>query len=209
MKTQTRQTQARITPQNALDMLKEGNRRFLTQDPLPRGLLTQVKDTESGQFPFAVILGCIDSRVPPELIFDQGIGDIFSVRIAGNVISGDVLGSLEFACRGAGARLILIMGHTACGAVKGAADAVRMGHLTGLVQKIQPALDAISAPADPALRDSRNLSFINQAARQNVLLSLDALRTQSPLLNQMEQNQSIRIVGSMYDVSDGSVEFYE
>lgn len=209
MKAHTRETQAKMTPRIAFETLKEGNRRFLTRSPIQRNLLTQMKDTAEGQFPFAAILSCIDSRVPPELIFDQGIGDIFSIRIAGNVISDDVLGSMEFACRIAGAKLILVMGHTGCGAVKGAADAVKLGHLTGLVEKIRPALQAGDDPAQAHLRNSSNRDFVNRAAERNVLLSVDALRTRSPLLREMEEGGDIGIIGAMYDVAAGSVEYRE
>ena len=198
-----------MTPRIAVETLKEGNRRFLTRSPIQRNLLTQMKDTAEGQFPFAAILSCIDSRVPPELIFDQGIGDVFSIRIAGNVISDDVLGSMEFACRIAGAKLILVMGHTGCGAVKGAADAVKLGHLTGLVEKIRPALQADDEPAQAHLRNSSNRDFVNRAAERNVLLSVDALRTRSPLLREMEEGGDIGIIGAMYDVAAGSVEYRE
>ena len=198
-----------MTPRIALETLKEGNRRFLTRSPIQRDLLTQMKDTAEGQFPFAAILSCIDSRVPPELIFDQGIGDIFSIRIAGNVISDDVLGSMEFACRIAGAKLILVMGHTGCGAVKGAADAVKLDHLTGLVEKIRPALQADDEPAPAHLRNSSNRDFVNRAAERNVLMSVNALRTRSPLLREMEEGGDIGIIGAMYDVAVGSVEYRE
>ena len=209
MKAHTRETQAKITPRIAVEMLKEGNRRFLNRSPIQRNLLSQMKDTAEGQFPFATILSCIDSRVPPELIFDQGIGDIFSIRIAGNVISDDVIGSMEFACRIAGAKLILVMGHTGCGAVKGAADAVKLGHLTGLVEKIQPALQAVTEPAQAHLRGASNSTFVNRAAEQNVLMSVDALRTRSPLLREMEESGDLAVIGAMYDVAAGSVEYCE
>jgi len=174
-----------------------------------RDLLDQVKDTKSGQYPFATILSCIDSRVSSELIFDQGIGDIFSARVAGNFVNEDILGSMEFACKLAGTKLVLVLGHTACGAVKGACDDAKLGNLTALISKIKPAVAAVSEPKDQAQRNSSNIDFVNEVAVKNVHMTIDMIRKESPVLKEMEDNNEILILGGMYDINDGSVSFIE
>ncbi|MEO1484445.1 MAG: carbonic anhydrase family protein [Bacteroidota bacterium] len=207
MITQTKATQAALTPNSALELLKEGNQRFVEQKQTPRDLIEQVKQTTSGQYPFATILSCIDSRVSAELVFDQGVGDIFSARVAGNIVNEDILGSIEFACKLAGTKIIVVLGHTSCGAVKGACDDARMGNLTVLLSKIKPAVEAISEPEDPSLRNSKNAAFVNAVAEKNVYLTIDNLRQKSPVLAEMEENGEILVVGAMYDIADGRVHF--
>ncbi|PCE62906.1 carbonic anhydrase family protein [Sediminicola luteus] len=209
MITQTKETQAGMTPSSALNMLKEGNQRFVDNKQGSRALLEQVAQTSTGQYPFATVLSCIDSRVPAEMVFDQGIGDIFSARVAGNIVNGDLLGSMEFACKLAGTKLIVVLGHTACGAVKGACDHAELGNLTGLLNKIQPAVNAVSSPEDPAERTSKNLDFVNTVAEKNVELTMADIRNQSPVLKEMEDNGEIAIIGAMYDIASGGVTFYE
>ncbi|SEK72562.1 carbonic anhydrase [Aquimarina amphilecti] len=209
MKAHTKETQAAITPQIALQLLKEGNQRFQQKHMAQRDLLNQVDDTKSGQFPFATILSCIDSRVSSELIFDQGIGDIFSARVAGNFVNEDILGSMEFACKLAGTKLVLVLGHTACGAVKGACDDAKLGNLTALLSKIKPAVAAISEPSDPAERTSKNIDFVNKVAEQNVNMTIENIKNQSEVLKDMEANGEIMIIGGMYDINNGGVTFYE
>lgn len=209
MKAHTAETQASMTPAKALNFLKEGNRRFQNNLKANRNLLEQVNDTKDGQFPFATILSCIDSRVSAELIFDQGLGDIFSVRIAGNFINQDILGSMEFACKLAGTRLLMVLGHTSCGAVKGACDHARMGHLTTLINKIEPAVAAVKEPKDEALRNSKNLEFVDAVAEENVRMALENIRSQSRILCEMERDGEIGIVGGMYDLATGEVRFLD
>jgi carbonic anhydrase len=208
MKAHTIETQANISPNEALTLLKEGNLRFLKNKQVRRDLLEQVEDTSTGQFPFATILSCIDSRVSSELIFDQGIGDIFSIRIAGNFVNEDILGSMEFACKLAGTKLILVLGHTACGAVKGACDNAELGNLTGLINKIKPAVNAVKNPTDISLRNSSNSEFVNTVAEKNVQLTIDNIRKSSPVLQEMETTDEITIIGGMYNISTGLVTFY-
>ena len=207
MKAHTRETQATMTPQKSLQYLKEGNLRFQNNLKANRNLLEQVNDTSDGQFPFATILSCIDSRVSAELVFDQGLGDIFSVRIAGNFVNEDILGSMEFACKLAGTKLIVVLGHTACGAVKGACDDAKMGNLTKLIEKITPALNAVSEPKDVSLRNSKNAEFVDTVAEKNVQLTIDRIHAESPILSEMEKNGEIMIVGAMYDINTGEVKF--
>jgi carbonic anhydrase len=171
--------------------------------------LEQVKDTSSGQFPFATILSCIDSRVSSELIFDQGIGDIFSVRIAGNFVNSDILGSMEFACKLAGTSLIVVLGHTACGAVKGACDNAELGNLTGMLDKIKPAVEAVAEPTDKALRNSSNIEFVNHVSTKNVELTIAKILAESEVLAEMQKEGSLKIVGAMYNIANGEVVFYE
>ena len=209
MKAHTRETQSKITPQKALKFLKEGNLRFQNNLKANRNLLEQVNDTSDGQFPFATILSCIDSRVSAELVFDQGLGDIFSVRIAGNFVNEDILGSMEFACKLAGTRLIIVLGHTSCGAVKGACDNAKMGNLTKLLEKITPAVNAVTEPKDSGLRNSKNLEFVDMVSEKNVLLSIDRIRNESPILAEMEEIGEIKIAGAMYNVNTGKVNFIE
>lgn len=208
MKAHTKETQATMTPEKALQYLREGNQRFQNNLKANRNLLEQVNDTSDGQFPFATILSCIDSRVSAELVFDQGLGDIFSVRIAGNFINEDILGSMEFACKLAGTKLLVVLGHTSCGAVKGACDHARMGNLTALISKIEPAVDAVQEPMDKSLRNSSNLEFVDNVAEKNVHMAIENIRKDSPILAEMEENKEILIVGAMYDISSGEVTFF-
>ncbi|WP_116771397.1 carbonic anhydrase family protein [Maribacter litoralis] len=209
MKAHTKETQATMTPEKSLTFLKEGNERFQNNLKANRNLLEQVNDTSEGQFPFATILSCIDSRVSAELVFDQGLGDIFSVRIAGNFVNEDILGSMEFGCKLAGTKLIVVLGHTSCGAIKGACDHARLGNLTALINKIEPAVDAVKEPTDESLRNSKNLKFVDEVASKNVELTIANIRKQSPVLAEMEENGEIKIVGAMYDIASGAVSFYE
>jgi len=207
MKAHTRETQSTMSPEKALQFLKEGNERFQNNLKANRNLLQQVNETKDGQFPFATILSCIDSRVSAELVFDQGLGDIFSIRIAGNFVNQDILGSMEFACKLAGSKLIVVLGHTSCGAVKGACDHARLGNLTTLINKIEPAVYATKEPRDEELRNSKNMEFVDTVAVKNVEMALDNIRNQSVILKEMEQKGEIAIVGAMYDLSDGKVSF--
>ncbi|SHE59775.1 carbonic anhydrase [Arenibacter palladensis] len=209
MKAHTRETQATMTPEKALRYLKEGNQRFQNNLKANRNLLEQVNDTSEGQFPFATILSCIDSRVSAELVFDQGLGDIFSIRIAGNFVNEDILGSMEFACKLAGTKLLVVLGHTSCGAVKGACDHARLGNLTALINKIEPAVEAVKEPTDESLRNSKNLEFVDKVAEKNVHLTIGNIRKNSPVLTEMETKGEIKVVGAMYDVSNGEVIFYD
>ncbi|GAB5400119.1 MAG: carbonic anhydrase family protein [Aureisphaera sp.] len=208
MKAHTQETQAAMTPQSALATLKDGNSRFVNGTMTSRDLQEQVGDTASGQYPFATVLHCIDSRVSAELLFDQGIGDVFSIRIAGNFVNDDILGSMEFACKLAGTKLLVVLGHTACGAVKGACDHARLGNLTTLINKLEPAVDAVTEPTDPEQRTSKNIDFVNEVAKKNVHMTMDNIRSRSSVLKEMEDDGSIAIVGGMYDIATGKVEFY-
>ena len=192
-----------------MQFLKEGNLRFQKNLKANRNLLEQVNDTSDGQFPFATILSCIDSRVSAELVFDQGLGDIFSVRIAGNFVNEDILGSMEFACKLAGTKLIVVLGHTSCGAVKGACDKAKMGNLTKLIEKITPAVDAVTEPKNVELRNSSNLEFVDSVAVKNVQLTIDRIHEESPILSEMEKSGEIMIIGAMYDINTGEVTFFE
>ena len=209
MKAQTRETQSSMTSEKSLQYLKEGNTRFQHNLKINRNLSEQVMDTSGGQFPFATVLSCIDSRVSSELIFDQGLGDIFSIRIAGNFVNEDILGSMEFACKLAGTRLIVVLGHTACGAVKGACDDAKLGNLTTLLNKIKPAVIDVSSPVDETLRNSSNSVFVDNVATKNVELTIDRILNESDVLSEMKHNGEIQIVGAMYDVKTGIVNFYE
>lgn len=209
MKVHTRETQSTMTPQKSLQYLKEGNERFQNNLKANRNLLQQVNDTSEGQFPFATILSCIDSRVSAELVFDQGLGDIFSVRIAGNFVNEDILGSMEFASKIAGTKLIVVLGHTSCGAIKGACDNAKMGNLTSMLAKIKPAVDAVADPKEENLRNSKNLDFVDAVSEKNVTIAIDKIRELSPILKEMEDNNEIDIVGAMYDINTGAVSFYE
>ncbi|SEK95113.1 carbonic anhydrase [Maribacter orientalis] len=208
MKAHTRETQATMTPEKALQFLKEGNQRFQNNLKANRNLLEQVNDTSDGQFPFATILSCIDSRVSAELVFDQGLGDIFSVRIAGNFVNEDILGSMEFGCKLAGTKLVVVLGHTSCGAIKGACDHVRLGNLTALINKIEPAVAAVKEPKDESLRNSQNLEFVDAVSTKNVEITIENIRERSRILAEMEKYGEILIVGAMYDISNGEVTFY-
>lgn len=207
MNAQTRETQASMTPEKALDLLKEGNKRFHKSVRVRRDLLKHVDETSSGQFPFAVILSCIDSRVPSELIFDLGVGDIFSIRIAGNVVNEDILGSMEFGCGIAGSKLILVLGHASCGAVKGACDDVKMGHLTTLLEKLKPAMEAVDTTDED--RTSQNAVFVDRVAEANVHLTIEDIKQRSPVIKDMLDTGKIGIAGGMYDVKTGEVHFFD
>ena len=195
-------SQAAITPDGALTLLADGNARFVAGTPARRDYSDQIRATAADQFPFAVVLGCIDSRVPIETVFDQGIGDIFTARIAGNIVNTEMLGSMEFACQLAGAKLVVVLGHTSCGAVKGAISSARLGNLTQLVQKIEPAVEAIDGE-----RDVDNAPYVDGVAEENVRMVIEEIRSESSVLATMEQDEEIRIVGGMYDVSTGVVHF--
>jgi len=207
-KAQTLVSQSDIDPDMAVRLLIAGNKRFVENRQAGRNLMTQMVNTSKGQYPFATVLSCIDSRVSSELIFDQGIGDIFSVRIAGNFINSDILGSMEFACKLAGTKVILVLGHTSCGAVKGACDNAKLGNLTGMLDKIKPAVNQVSEPVDPSKRNSKNIEFVNTVAKKNVELSIERIMAESPVLAEMKSSGEIDIVGGMYDISTGMVEFY-
>ena len=208
MNAHTKITQGKMTPKSAMEELVNGNKRFVESQKVNRDLLKQVEQTSTGQFPFATILSCIDSRVSSELIFDQGIGDIFSVRIAGNFVNEDILGSMEFACKLAGTKLIVVLGHTSCGAVKGACDHARLGNLTTLINKIEPAVEAVIEPKDESLRNSSNIEFVNEVAKKNVYMTIDNIRNSSEVLKAMEDAGEIDIIGGMYDIKTGKVSFY-
>jgi len=208
MKAHSRETQASTTPRLALQFLQEGNQRFAQNLRVHRELLQQANETRDGQWPFATILSCIDSRTSAELIFDQGLGDIFSIRIAGNVINTDILGSMEFACQVAGSKLLVVLGHTSCGAVKGACDHVEMGNLTELLAKLQPAVYQETTFGDPKERTSKNRDFVEKVARINVERSVKALIERSYLLEHLIVAEKIGVIGGMHDLTTGVVEFY-
>ena len=200
--TMTREVQAGITPTSAVDILKNGNVRFVAGKPLARNVKQHVTATALGQYPFASVLSCIDSRTAPELVFDQSIGDLFVARVAGNVVNDDILGSLEYAAKVAGSRLIVVLGHTHCGAVKGACDDVKMGNLTGLLAKIEP---AVAATKTSGTRDAKNHKFVEDVAELNVDMAIKTLRAKSPILKELEDAGKIKIVGAMYDTATGKV----
>jgi carbonic anhydrase len=207
MKTLTKEMQNAISPFMALDLLKEGNKRFVNNLKINRNLLQQANETSDGQHPFAVILSCIDSRTSAELIFDQGLGDVFSIRIAGNIVNEDILGSMEFGCKVAGAKIIVVLGHTKCGAIKGACDNVELGNLTGLISKIKPAVDQEMITSNN--RTSSNASFVENVAELNVSLSVKNILLKSPIIAEMVKNEEITIVGGVHDISSGEVKFFE
>jgi carbonic anhydrase len=209
MKAHSSATQASTTPLQALEFLKEGNQRFVNNLKANRDLLQQANETRDGQFPFAVILSCIDSRTSAELIFDQGLGDVFSIRIAGNVVNTDIVGSLEFACRVAGSKLIVVLGHTSCGAIKGACDHVEMGNLTELLSKIQPAVYEETLTSDTTKRTSKNAKFVENVADINVKRSVKSIVSRSYILAQMIEKGEIAIVGAKHHLDTGRVEFYD
>lgn len=196
-----------MTPQQALAELKAGNARFASGHPLARSPLTDVKTTAAGQFPFAVVLSCLDSRVPIEMVLDRGIGDIFSARVAGNVLEDEILGSMEFGCKVAGSKLIAVIGHSNCGAVKGAIDNVDLGNLTALLARIKPAINQVPAGAEE--RDSKNLQFVDKVAEANVRLVMAQIRERSPVLRELLDQGKIELVGGMYDLSTGRIHFFE
>jgi carbonic anhydrase len=206
MRVHTQETQASLTPAKALQILKEGNDRFVNNLKANRNLLEQAGYTADGQFPFAVILSCIDSRTSAELIFDQGLGDVFSIRIAGNIINEDILGSLEFACKVAGSKIIVVLGHTKCGAIKGACDHVEMGNLTALLSKIQPAVYDEKTVTEN--RSSNNPDFVEKVAAINVKRTVQGVMERSPILKEMIEKGEIGIVGGTHDLATGYVTFF-
>ena len=207
MKTLTKEMQESITPSMALDLLIEGNKRFVNNLKVNRNLLAQANETSDGQHPFAVILSCIDSRTSAELIFDQGLGDIFSIRIAGNIVNEDILGSMEFACKVAGSKIIVVLGHTKCGAVKGACDHVEMGNLTALLSKIRPAVD--DETTVKLNRNSSNPEFVEKVAAINVQRTLDSIMTRSSILKDLIESGKVGIVGGTHDIASGEVTFFK
>ena len=207
MKILNKELQDAITPQIAINILKEGNKRFINNLKANRNLLEQANETSDGQHPFAVILSCIDSRTSAELIFDQGLGDVFSVRIAGNIINEDILVSMEFACKVAGSKIIVVLGHSKCGAIKGACDHVEMGNLTALLSKIQPAVYDEKSVIEE--RNSGNSEFVEKVAAINVKRTVNTIMQRSPILNEMIKNGEIGIIGGMHNLNDGEVVFYD
>lgn len=205
MRTQTKETQMSLTPEKALAILKEGNERFIHNLKANRNLLQQVNETSAGQFPFATILSCIDSRTSAELIFDQGLGDIFSIRVAGNILNEDILGSMEFATKLAGTKIIVVLGHTKCGAIAGACNHVELGNLTTLLSKIQPAIDHETTTKEN--RSGSNPAFVKNVTSLNVKLTIERIRKESPVVVELEKEGKIKIIGAMYDVETGKVSF--
>jgi len=202
----TQEAQAAMSPQDALAKLRAGNARFVAGQSRARNLPAEVRATAGGQYPFAVILSCLDSRAPVELLFDQGIGDLFNARVAGNVLNDDILGSLEFACKVSGSKLIVVLGHSNCGAIKGAVDNVELGKLTGLLAKIKPAATQVPETIQP--RTSKNDQFVQKVAEANVRLVTQQIREQSPILREMLDAGTIGLVGAMYDLATGEVHFF-
>ena len=200
----TKEQRDGMTPSQVIDELRKGNERFRAGKMAPRDYLAEKRSSAVGQYPAAVILGCVDSRVPVEIVFDTGIGDTFTVRVAGNVVDDDVLGSMEFGCAASGAKLVLVLGHTACGAVKGAIDDVVFGNLTGLLARIKPAIAGMKFDGE---KTSKNASYVNAVARTNVVLALAEIRRRSPILEELENKGNIKIVGAMYDLATGAVDF--
>ncbi|AWW29167.1 carbonic anhydrase [Echinicola strongylocentroti] len=202
MKAHTAETQASVTPKKALEFLKEGNQRFVSNLKLNRHLLNQVNDTRDGQWPFAIVLSCIDSRTSAELIFDQGLGDIFSVRIAGNVANEDILGSMEYACKVAGSKLVVVLGHSKCGAVTGACSEVKMGNLTGLLEKVNPSIKKVSDKSD---KEHTDPAFVEEVSKQNVVDTMDVILDKSDVLKELFEEGKIGLAGAYYDVETGEV----
>jgi carbonic anhydrase len=203
----TKDCQTAVTPQQVLERFKKGNERFANGHGTHRNYTQQVQATAAGQYPLATVLSCIDSRAPAEILFDQGIGDLFNARVAGNIVNEDILGSLEFASKVAGSKLIIVLGHTSCGAIKGACDNVKLGNLTGLLARIMPAVAA--TPDDGTDRTSKNYGFVEKVADRNVRIAVQQIREQSPILKDMEDKGEIMIVGAMYDVKSGKVTWYD
>lgn len=203
MRTLTKELQDQITPNKALQLLRDGNTRFVNNLRANRNLLQQVNETRDGQHPFAVILSCIDSRTSAELVFDQGLGDVFSVRIAGNILNDDILGSMEFACKVVGVKIVVVLGHTKCGAVKGACEDVKLGNLTSLLDKIKPVVN------NTGYVNGSPYAFVDAVAANNVHYVMDEIVKRSSILDEMIQTHQIAIVGGMYDVETGVVDFYE
>lgn len=207
MKTISKEELLSITPDQAIDLLKKGNQRFVQNLRYNRNLLQQVNETADGQYPFASILSCIDSRTPAEFIFDQGLGDIFSIRIAGNIVNDDIIGSLEFACKIAGSKLILVLGHTNCGAIKGACDKQQLGYLTQLLSKITPAIDQETSFKEN--RNGSNLAYVNKITKINVENSIKVILNKSSILKELITQKTIKIIGGLYDISSGEVSFFD
>lgn len=205
--TQTKESQAAMTPQTALQMLKDGNQRFVSGEFVNRDARAQIKATSGGQYPFATILSCQDSRTSNDLLFDLNNGDAFSIRIAGNVVNDDILGGLEFGSKAAGAKLIAVIGHTKCGAINGACDHVKLGHLTGLLDKIQPAIAEVPMSIEP--RNSKNPKFVDHVTEANVRYQMKQIRERSPILREMIDKGEVGLVGGIYDISTGEVKFLE
>jgi carbonic anhydrase len=207
MRTLTKEMQAQLTPAKAIEILKEGNKRFVNNLKINRNLLQQVNETSDAQHPFAFILSCIDSRTSAELVFDQGLGDIFSCRIAGNILNEDILGSMEFACKVAGSKVIVVLGHTKCGAIKGACDDVKLGNLSTLLNKIKPAIEAeVSTKQN---RNASNGSFVEKVAELNVRQTLKQIPAQSPIIAELIEKGEIALIGGIYNIETGAVEFYD
>ena len=204
--TQDKIAQDQMTPEKALNILKEGNARFASKSMINRNLMEQVEKTSTGQYPYATILGCIDSRVPAEQVFDVGIGDIFNIRIAGNFVNEDILGSMEFATKLAGTKVIVVLGHTLCGAIKGACDDAKLGNLTGMLAKLMPAVKSV--PNELGESSSANTPFVLKAGELNVHQTVENIRNMSPVIADMESKGELKIVGAMYDIATGKVEFY-
>lgn len=200
----TQQQRDNFTPQQIIDEMKNGNIRFRNGERKDRNYLREQESSAEGQYPKAALLSCIDSRAPAEVIMDLGIGDIFNARVAGNIEAANILGSLEFACKVAGAKVVLVMGHTSCGAIKGAIDNVELGNLTGLLDKIKPAMQATSFSGD---RSAKNYAFVDAVARTNVSMTIANIRKHSPVLAGLESGGAIKIAGAMYDLKTGAVEF--
>jgi carbonic anhydrase len=207
MRTLTKEMRDALTPREVIEVLRRGNERFQNNLKANRNLLQQANDTSDGQHPMAIILSCIDSRTSAELIFDQGLGDVFSCRIAGNVLNEDILGSMEFACKLAGAKAVIVLGHTRCGAVKGACDGARLGHLSGLVEKIEAAVQRETTTKTD--RNSSNSEFVERVAELNVLLVKEQIQARSPVLRELLEGGQIALIGGMYDVETGAVSFYD
>lgn len=207
MKTLTKEMQSAITPSIALELLEEGNKRFVNNLKANRNLLQQANETSDGQHPFAIILSCIDSRTSAELIFDQGLGDVFSARIAGNIINEDILGSMEFACKVAGSKIIVVLGHSKCGAIKGACDHVEMGNLTALLTKIRPAVDSETETTEN--RTSSNPAFVENVAAINVKRTVKSIMERSTILKEMIEKGEIGIIGGIHDITTGKVSYFE
>lgn len=205
MWTLTKEAQQSLTPADAISLLKEGNKRFVSNLKINRNLLQQVNETSEGQFPFAVILSCIDSRTSAELIFDQGLGDIFSIRIAGNILNDDILGSMEFACKLAGSKLIAVLGHTKCGAIQGACKQVKLGYLSGLLNKIEPAIQLVKEHH----QHENEVDFVNEVTAVNVDLVINNILHKSPIIKELVQQKKVGIIGGIYNAENGHVEFYE
>lgn len=203
----TEETQASLTPTDVIQLLKDGNERFLNGEALERNFMEQVANTSGGQYPMAAVLGCIDSRVPHEIVFDKGVGDIFSARVAGNFINTDILGSLEFAAAVAGSRVIVVLGHTECGAVKGACDQVELGNLTSTLANIAPAIYAVDDVEGE--RNSQNAEYVNDVAHMNVDLTVQNIVNRSPVIRGLVEEGDLMVIGAMHDVASGKVTFDE